>query len=66
MYLNENLFSHQTSINSSALLVSLMALYLTYVDQKTFWPCFTDMLSQPFFINILCKFGEDIILMNEI
>ena len=29
---------HQTFINSSALLVSLMAVQLGHVDQKAFWP----------------------------
>ena len=31
---------HQTFINSSALLVSLMAMQLQHVDLKTFRPCY--------------------------
>ena len=30
---------HQPFINSSALLISLIALQLEHIDQKTFWPC---------------------------
>ena len=32
-------FCHQTFLNSSALLVSLMAVQLAHVDRKIFWPC---------------------------
>ena len=39
MYLAENLFFPQTFINSSVLLMSLMALQLMHVDRNTFWLC---------------------------
>ena len=35
----------QTSINSNAVLVSLMAVKLVHVDRKTFWPCFSRTVS---------------------
>ena len=46
MYLTWNLCCWQTSINSSALLVSLMVVQLTHIDRKTFQPCFLWCLNQ--------------------
>ena len=53
-------FCGQTLISSSALLVSLMALRLRHVYQKTFWPCFEGD-SHAFTINCL----HFVIIYNE-
>ena len=51
-----NCFCHQTFINSSAVLVSLMALLLAHFDQNTFRPCsFASHHSQEIFSSQFCR-----------
>ena len=64
----EFFFRHQTFINSSALLLSLLALQLTPVNQNTLRPCFISeglkCLSEAIIGETVQHFNRDCMFIN--